>query len=305
MVPILLKVQKMVNRVYKANKVTWVGLFVNIILTSFKLFAGIFGKSSAMIADAFHSLSDFATDIVVLLGFKFIEKPADKSHDYGHGKAETLSSVIIGIALFAVGFRIFWVGAHSVYHVFRGELIQEPGWIAFYAAIISVVVKEWLYRYTISVGKSINSSAIIANAWHHRSDAFSSIGTMLGIGGAILLGEKWHILDPMAAIIVSFFIIKTSIDISLGGFNELMEASLSDAVEKDILDVVRNVPGVISPHNLKTRRIGNYVAIDLHIIVDKKLNIVLAHDIATQCEDKIKMKLGEETFVSIHVEPEN
>ncbi len=294
----------MADRVYRANKVTWVGLFVNIVLTGFKLIAGIFGKSSAMIADAFHSLSDFATDIVVLLGFKFIEKPADKSHAYGHGKAETISSVVIGLALFAVGFRIFGVGAHSVYHIFHGESIPEPGWIAFYAAVVSVVVKEWLYRYSIGIGRAINSSAVVANAWHHRSDAFSSIGTMLGIGGAILLGEKWHVLDPIAAIVVSFFIIRTAVDISLGGFNELMEASLSDEVEQGILITVGNVPGVISPHSLKTRRIGNYVAVDLHITVDKKLNIVSAHDIATECEDEIKARLGEETFVSIHVEPE-
>ncbi|MFH1092984.1 MAG: cation diffusion facilitator family transporter [Candidatus Omnitrophota bacterium] len=289
----------------KANKVTWVGLFVNIVLTLFKLAAGISGKSAAMIADGFHSLSDFATDIVVLLGFRYIDKPVDKSHDYGHGKIETLSSVIIGAALFAVGLRIFWTGTHNILHVYQGIMIPEPGRIAFYAAVISIIGKESLYHYTIRVGREINSQAIIANAWHHRSDAFSSIGTMLGIGGAIVLGEKWHILDPVAAIIVSFFIIKTSIDISLGSFNELLESSLSEKVENKILDIAKTVPGVISVHDLRTRRIGNYVAIDLHIEVDKNLNVAKGHDISTKVEDKIKETFGEDTFISVHIEPQD
>ncbi|MFH1061363.1 MAG: cation diffusion facilitator family transporter [Candidatus Omnitrophota bacterium] len=293
----------MSNRAVKATRVTWIGLYVNIGLTLFKLIAGVFGQSAAMIADAFHSLSDFATDVVVLLGFRFIEKPVDKSHDYGHGKAETLSSVIIGLALFAVGFRIFWVGVHSVYHVYQGEVIPEPGVIAFYAAVISIVSKEWLYRYTMKTGQGINSSAVIANAWHHRSDAFSSIGTMLGIGGAILLGEKWHVLDPIAALVVSVFIIQTSIRISLDSFNELLEASLSDESEKKILDIINLVSGVISPHELRTRRIGNYIAIDVHIEVSKALNITVAHDISTEVEKKIKEEFGKETFIYVHVEP--
>ncbi|MFH1798055.1 MAG: cation diffusion facilitator family transporter [Candidatus Omnitrophota bacterium] len=296
---------KIINdRSAKANKVTWMGLYVNIVLMLLKLTAGIFGRSAAMIADAFHSLSDFATDVVVLLGVRFVEKPVDKSHNYGHGKAETLSSVIIGVALFVVGFRIFGVGVHTVYHVYSGEFIPEPRWIAFYAAVISIVTKEWVYRRTIKTGNGINSSAVIANAWHHRSDAFSSIGTMFGIGGAILLGEKWHILDPIAAIMVSVFIIRTAIHISLGGFNELLEASLSDEMEKKIISVINSVSGVITSHDLKTRRIGNYFAIDVAISVDKNLNITAAHNISTKVESKIKEEFGEEVFISVHVEPE-
>lgn len=293
----------MTNRVDKANKVTWAGLVINVILTVFKLFAGMFGKSGAMIADAFHSLSDFATDVVVLFGFRFVGKPADKSHDYGHGKIETLLSVVIGAVLCVVGVRIFWTAGQSIFNIYHGKSIQEPGWIAVYAAIISIIVKESLYRYTIKAGREINSQVIIANAWHHRSDAFSSIGTMFGIGGAILLGEKWHILDPVAAIIVSFFIIRTAINISLGGFNELMEASLSDEVEHKILESLKIIPGVIFPHNLKTRRIGNYIAIEVHIKVDKTLDITAAHDISTKCETKLKEKFGEETFTAVHIEP--
>lgn len=293
----------MSNRCVKANRVTWVGMYANIVLTLFKLIAGIFGQSAAMVADAFHSLSDFATDVVVLLGFRFVEKPVDKTHDYGHGKAETLSSVIIGIALFAVGFRIFWVGVHQIYHIYKGQVIPEPGLIAFYAAVISIVMKEWLYRYTIKTGKAINSPAVVANAWHHRSDAFSSIGTMIGIGGAILLGEKWHILDPIAALIVSVFIIRTAIRISLDSFNELLEASLDDESEKKILEIINSVSGVISPHELRTRRIGNYIAIDVHMEVNKTLNITAAHDISTEVEKKLREEFGKETFIYIHIEP--
>lgn len=291
------------NRINKANRVTWLGLYINIALTLFKLMAGIFGKSAAMIADAFHSLSDFATDVVVLLGFRFIGKPIDKSHDYGHGKVETLTSAIIGIALFAVGLKIFWAGAHTIFHIYQGAVIPKPGRIAFYAAIVSIITKEWLYRYTVKIGKSINSQAIIANAWHHRSDAFSSIGAMLGIGGAILLGEKWHILDPIAAVTVSFFILKTAITISLGGFSELLEVSLNDELEDRIISIARAVSGVVEPHDLKTRRIGNYIAIDLHINVDKNLNITEAHHLSVKVEKEIRAEFGEETFISIHVEP--
>ncbi len=291
------------TRSSKASHVTWVGLFINIVLTSFKLMAGIAGKSAAMIADAFHSLSDFGTDIVVLFGFRIVDKPIDKSHDYGHGKVETLASVIIGVVLFAVGVKICWAGLFEVYKFYQGQLIPRPGMIALYAAIISIISKEWLYRYTLKVGKDIRSQAVIANAWHHRSDAFSSIGTMVGIGGAIILGEKWRILDPIAAVVVSFFIIKTAIAISMEGFNELLEASLSDKTENEILDIVHSVPGASIPHNLKTRKIGNCIAMEMHIKVDKDLNITEGHDIATKVEKKIKETFGGDVFVSIHIEP--
>ncbi|MFC1514976.1 cation diffusion facilitator family transporter [Candidatus Omnitrophota bacterium] len=291
------------NRSLKANRVIWVGLFINIILTFLKLLAGIYGKSAAMIADAFHSLSDFGTDIVVLLSFRIIDKPVDKSHDYGHGKVETLVSVVIGVVLLAVGVKICWSGLYRVYKFYQGQLIPQPGLIAFYAAAISIISKEWLYRYTLKVGKAINSQAVIANAWHHRSDAFSSIGTMIGIGGAIILGERWRILDPIAAIVVSFLIIKTAVVISREGFNELVEVSLSDKTENEILGIVRSVPGVKMPHNLKTRKIGNYVAIDIHIRVNKDLNIMEGHAIATEVEKKIKEAFGENAFISIHIEP--
>jgi cation diffusion facilitator family transporter len=292
-------------RAQKANRVTWVGFYVNLVLVCCKLFAGILGHSAAMIADALHSLSDFATDIAVLVCFRIIRKPVDRGHDYGHGKFETLATTIIGTALVLVGAGIFWSGARSVWAALvEGVNPGRPGVIALVAAGISVVSKEWLYRYTVRVGKGINSHAVIANAWHHRSDAFSSIGTTIGIGGAILLGEKWRVLDPIAAIIVSVFIVKVAVSITGASIRDLMEESLEDKVEEDIVATARNVKGVIEPHDLRTRRIGNLISVDLHIYVDANLKVVEGHRIASQVESEVRNKYGPETFVSVHVEPE-
>jgi cation diffusion facilitator family transporter len=291
------------ERTSSANRVTWVGFYVNLVLTSAKLAAGIIGHSGAMVADAVHSLSDFATDIVVLASFRFVGKPIDKCHDYGHGKYETLATAVIGMALLLVGGGIFWGGATKIWAGFRGESLEAPGWIALVAAVVSIIVKEWLYRYTVKVGRHIDSQAVVANAWHHRSDAFSSIGTMLGIGGAILLGAKWHILDPLAAIIVSFFIIKVAVEISSGSIRELVEESLSEEVETEILEIASATPGVANPHNLRTRRIGSEIAVDLHVRVDADLHVSQAHVIASQIETRIRERFGQSTFVSVHIEP--
>jgi cation diffusion facilitator family transporter len=291
------------DRTSAANRVTWVGFFLNLVLTAFKLLAGVIGHSGAMIADAAHSLSDFATDVVVLASFRLVGKPVDKEHDYGHGKYETVATAIIGGALLLVGAGIFWGGAVKVWHSIQGEHLEAPGGIALVAAILSIVVKEWLYRYTVNVGKRIDSQAVIANAWHHRSDAFSSIGTMLGIGGAIVLGEKWHILDPLAAVIVSVFIIKVAISISSGSIRELTDESLSDEIEDAILKIAAGIHGVAHPHNLRTRRIGSYIAVDLHIRVDRDMCVADAHDITEKIEAEIRHRFGQSSFISIHVEP--
>jgi len=292
------------ERASLANRVTWIGFVVNLLMTIFKLAAGVIGHSGAMIADAIHSLSDFATDIVVLASFRATGKPADKSHDYGHGKYETLATAIIGGVLLIVGAALFWDGAVKIWNSINGEHVKAPGGIAFVAAIISIVVKEWLYRYTVNVGKRINSQAVIANAWHSRSDAFASIGAMLGIGGAIALGEKWHILDPLAAVIVSLFIIKVAINISSGSIKELTEESLDDVIEGEITQIVYNIHGVAHLHNLRTRRIGNEIAIDFHIRVAPDMQIVDAHAIMSKIEAAIRNQFGQSTFISIHAEPQ-
>ncbi len=295
--------ERMNTRTSSANWVTWVGFFSNLVLTAFKLAAGIIGHSGAMVADAMHSLSDFATDVVVLVSFRYVGKPADKSHDYGHGKYETLATAIIGGALLLVGAGIFWGGSVKIWASVKGEHLDAPGNIALVAAVVSIIVKEWLYRYTVVVGKRIDSQAVIANAWHHRSDAFSSIGTMLGIGGAILLGEKWHILDPLAAVVVSIFIVKVALDISAGSIRELTEESLDEAVETEIMELASSIPGVVNPHNLRTRRIGVNVAVDLHVRVAGDMHVSDAHAIASMIEDRIRARFGESTFISIHIEP--
>ncbi|OGI08776.1 MAG: cation transporter [Candidatus Margulisbacteria bacterium GWF2_35_9] len=294
------------KRAKQASYITWVGFFANLFLFAFKLFTGIVGHSSAMIADAIHSLSDFATDIVVLVSFRIVSKPPDKTHDYGHGKFETLATTIIGVVLFLVGFGIFYAAGKNIYSVLiLKEHIHSPGIIALIAAVLSIIVKELLYRYSVFVGKQINSQAIIANAWHHRSDAFSSIGTLFGIGGAILLGEKWNILDPIAAVIVSIFIIKVACDITVGSLKELMEESIDEETENAILAIIKDTKHVIDPHNLRTRKNGNKMIVDVHIRVPNSLSIVEAHEVTNQIEKKLKEKYNNDLFINIHTEPEN
>ncbi|EXY82212.1 cation diffusion facilitator transporter family protein [Bacteroides fragilis str. 3996 N(B) 6] len=279
------------------------GSIVNFLLLVFKFFAGIAGHSAAMLADAVHSLSDFITDIVVIVFVRIAGKPEDKGHDYGHGKYETLATAIIGLLLLCVGFGIFWNGASSIYTFLRGGQLESPGVVALVAALVSIVSKEILYQYTVIQGKKLNSQAVIANAWHHRSDALSSIGTAIGIGGAILLGDHWRVLDPVAAVVVSFFIMKVSVRLLIPCVDELLEKSLPEDVEKEIEQTVLSFPGVSQPHHLRTRRIGNYYAIELHVRMDGKITLEEAHSTATAIENKLKEMFGKGTHVGIHVEP--
>ena len=284
-------------------KVTIVGSVVNVLLLVFKFFAGITGHSAAMLADAVHSLSDFITDIVVIVFVRIAGKPEDKGHDYGHGKYETLATAIIGLLLLCVGFGIFWNGASSIYTFLQGGQLESPGVVALVAALVSIVSKEILYQYTVIQGKKLNSQAVVANAWHHRSDALSSIGTAIGIGGAILLGDHWRVLDPIAAVVVSFFIMKVSVQLLIPCVDELLEKSLPDDVEKEIEQTVLSFPGVSQPHHLRTRRIGSYYAIEIHVRMDGKITLEEAHGTATAIENKLKEMFGKGTHVGIHVEP--
>lgn len=284
-------------------KVTVIGSIVNFLLLVFKFVAGFMGHSAAMLADAVHSLSDFVTDLVVIVFVRISNKPQDKTHDYGHGKYETLATAIIGLLLLGVGLGILWNGASSIYAFIRGQQLEAPGMVALVAALVSIVAKEILYQYTVVEGKKLDSQAVIANAWHHRSDALSSIGTAVGIGGAILLGENWRVLDPIAAVIVSFFIIKVSIQLLIPCVDELLEKSLSDEVEKEIEQALLSFPGVSEPHHLRTRRIGSYYAIEVHVRMDGSITLEEAHATATAIEHKLKDIFGEGTLINIHVEP--
>ncbi len=291
------------QRQKEANRITWIGFFSNMVLTVFKIVAGILGNSAAMIADAAHSVSDFVTDLVVVGSLKVSSRPKDGNHKYGHGKVETLATAFVGIVLVIVGLGILYSAGRNIYVHYRIEPIQSPGMIALYAAIASIIIKEILYRYTMVVGKRINSKVVVANAWHHRSDAFSSIGTVIGISGAIFLGPRWVILDPLAAIVVSFFILRVAISISMESLAELIETSLPKPQEKEILEIAGRVDGVHNPHDLKTRKIGNDIAIDLHIYVKRDLNIEEAHDITVEIEKCLRNKYGQDTHISIHTEP--
>lgn len=256
-----------------------------------------------MLADAVHSLSDFVTDIIVIVFVRISSKPEDEEHDYGHGKYETLATAIIGIILLGVGFGIFWNGASSIYRFLHGGSLQEPGMLALIAALVSVAFKEALYRYTVFKGKRLNSQAVVANAWHHRSDALSSIGTAIGIGGAILLGNHWRVLDPIAAVVVSLFIMKVAIKLLVPCVDELLEKSLPADVENEIQKIILSFPGVSSPHHLRTRRIGSYYAIEVHVRMDGKITLEEAHRTATAIENTLKGQFGKGTHVGIHVEP--
>lgn len=291
------------ERTKEIYKVTLVGSIVNVVLLICKFTAGILGNSAAMIADAVHSLSDFVTDVVVLVFVHLSSKPTDKSHDYGHGKFETLALTIIGLALLSVAVGIVYSGVIHIISWFNGENLESPGMLAFWAALLSIVLKEAVYRYSMMKARQLQSQAVEANAWHHRSDALSSIGTAVGIGGAILLGQRWTVLDPIASIIVGIFIIKVAIDLLRNGIGDLMEQSLPDSVESDILEAVASLPGVDEPHDLRTRRIGNHYAIELHILMDGNITLNEAHDKASEVEQLLRDRYGEHTHVAVHVEP--
>ena len=291
------------RRTKQIYRVTLLGMFINIALFAFKLVAGIVGRSGAMIADAVHSASDFATDIVVLAFVRISSKPRDDDHKWGHGKYETLASLIIGVALFAVGVDIFMDSALKIKAVTDGEVLPRPGIIAIVAAAVSIVAKELLYQYTARRGRALESPSVVANAWHHRSDALSSIGALLGIGAAYLLGEKWRIADPIAAIVVAALIIKVAIDLCSTALAELLEKSLPRATEEEIISIISATPNVYKPHNLRTRRIGSNIAIEVHIRVDGAMTVQDSHEISREIEHSLRARFGEQTAVAIHIEP--
>lgn len=291
------------RREHELYKVTLVGSLVNLLLVAFKLLAGVVGHSAAMVADGVHSLSDLATDLIVLVFVRISGKPADKKHDYGHGKYETFATLLIGVALFLVGVGILWNGGSEVYRFLQGETLESPGYVALCAALFSILSKELVFHYTQRAGVRYHSPAVIANAWHHRSDALSSIGTAIGIGGAILLGESGRVLDPIAAIVVSFFILNVAVKQLLPCLDELLESSLPEEVEAQILRLAEEVEGVSQPHKLRTRQIGSRYAIDLHIRMDGQLSLFKAHEKATEVERKLKETFGSETYINVHIEP--
>ena len=292
------------DRERELTRVTLVGGAGNLALLAFKFVAGIVGRSSAMIADAVHSLSDFFTDIIVLLFVRIGARPQDASHDYGHGKFETLASLFVALALIAAAIGIIVTGALKFARWLQGEALPSPGRIALWAALISIVVKELLFRYTVAKGKALDSSVVIANAWHHRSDALSSIGAAIGIGGALILGDRWTVLDPLASIAVGGMLVKVSLDLLKGSAGELTDCSLPEETEKEVEDIICSFPQVSEPHNLRTRKIGSRIAIEVHVRMDGEMSLSSAHVIVSQMENRLKERFGKDTLVTIHMEPE-
>ncbi len=291
------------GREQQIRSITLWGAAVNIVLTVCKIAAGIFGRSSAMIADGIHSLSDLLSDFVVIAFTHISSKEKDRDHSFGHGKFETLATLIVSIILIIVGAELMHDGGKKIIGIFKGIPVPRPGYIALLAATVSIAAKEILYQLTIKVGKKTRSSAVMANAWHHRSDAFSSIGSLIGIGGAIVLGDKWTILDPLTSCIISIAIIVVAIKMATPCLAELLDAALPEDIENEIIATASSVPGVIDVHDLKTRRNGMSIIVDAHILVDPTISIVQAHDIATEVEEALYSKYGKDTQISIHMEP--
>ena len=291
------------TREREIQKVTLVGGAGNVALMIFKLIAGILGHSSAMIADAVHSLSDFVTDIIVLVFVSVSAKPQDRSHDYGHGKFETIATFFIGLALVVAAVGIIVSGVLALMDWAGGADLEAPGQLALWAALLSIAVKEVLYQYTAYKGKRLNSQAVVANAWHHRSDALSSIAAAIGIGGAILLGDRWTVLDPIASIVVGLFLVKVAAGLLRTSIGELTEGSLPEDTEREIEEIITSFPGVSEPHNLRTRRIGNRIAIEAHIRMDGSVSLLKAHDLTSQVERKLKERFGDDTHITLHMEP--
>ena len=284
-------------------QVTLAGGVVNVVLLVFKFVAGILGHSAAMVADAVHSLSDFVTDVIVIVFVHISGKPKDKSHDYGHGKYETLAMTIIGLALLVVAIGIVYGGLMKIVDWWNGQQLEAPGTLALWAALLSIVLKEAVFRYSMVKARQLKSQAVEANAWHHRSDALSSIGTAIGIGGAIFLGQRWTVLDPVASVIVGLFIIKVALYLLRDGIGDLMEQSLPEEVETEILQLAGSVEGIAEPHDLRTRRIGNHYAIELHILMDGNVSLKEAHDKASEVEELLRLRYGADTHIAVHVEP--
>ena len=291
------------NREKSIVRVTVWGAVVNVVLAVAKLVAGIVGRSAAMTADAIHSFSDLVSDVIVLVMVKVASRGNDKDHEYGHGKFETLATVAVALLLLAVGGKMLADGVSRIAGFFRGEQMAVPGMIAFWAALVSIAVKEALYQWTAHVGRKFDSPAVVTNAWHHRSDALSSVGSAVGIALASLLGGKWAIMDSVVACAISIFIIRIGVKMALPALRELTEASLPEETENEIRDVILSVDGVLDVHAMKTRKTGPDIIIESHIVVDPEMTVFQAHLITEYAEDRLRERFGQKTQISLHVEP--
>lgn len=289
--------------VRRARRVTWVGFWWNAFLGVLKVVAGILAHSGALVADGIHSFSDFITDIIVIVSVGLARRKPDTKYSYGSGKYETFATMLIATALVIVGLLIVIEGADVIVRVIHGHVIDRPGVWALIACLVSIAVKEWLYRYTRRVGMAIGSQAVVANAWHHRSDALSSVATLAGIAGAYFLGDHWRVLDPVAQVIVGLFIIVVGVRMALPAINELLEVSLPEDISTAMENAIITTPGVLDYHHLRSRRNGPEVIIEVHIKVNPDITVREGHDIATHVENRLRDIVGRQSLITTHVEP--
>jgi cation diffusion facilitator family transporter len=297
-------IYSMEERTSQANRVTWLSVVVNTVLTLMKFVAGLLGHSSALVADALHSASDFATDFAVLVGMRLARRPQDGDHPYGHGKYETLAAVIVGVALAAVGICISFHAGHTLVEAWWwGTYPSRPTLFALWAAIVSIVVKEALYQVTVRVARETKNDALLANAWHHRSDALSSIGTAVGAGVAACFGGAWVLFDAIAAAFVGVVLLKIAWEIVRDSLDKLMEQGMSLEETAQIFELVHAVPGISEPHHLRSRRVGTVAVIELHFRVDPEMTVREGHGLASQVEQHLRVAFGHDAIVTVHVEP--
>ena len=283
-----------------AMKVSGISILVNLLLSIFKLIAGIAAHSGAMISDAIHSASDVGSTFIVIIGVRLSAKKSDKEHQYGHERMECVSSIVLAGMLLVTGLGIGITGVRDIVKSTSGGTIAIPGTLALIAAVVSIVTKEWMFWYTRGAAKKINSGALMADAWHHRSDAFSSVGSLIGIGGAMF---GFPVLDPLASVVICIFILKVAFDIFKDALDKMLDTSCSEEYEEKLADYIRKSRGVERLDLLRTRMFGNKVYIDAEIAVDGTLSLKDAHAIAEDVHDNVEKKFPNTKHIMIHVNP--
>lgn len=286
------------DRAKIANKVSFVTIIINLLLSVFKFIAGVLGKSGAMVSDAIHSASDVASTVMVIAGVNISVKDSDRGHQYGHEKLECIFSILLAVLLFLTGAGIGWSGIQKI--ISGGDKLAVPGTLALIAAVISVLVKEAMFWYTRAAAKKINSTSLMADAWHHRTDAMSSVGSFIGILGARM---GFPICDPIASILICILIVKAAWDIFREATGELVDEACDSKTVNSIAELIKQQEGVISLDDLKTRRFGSKIYVDVEIGADGNLTLYAAHDIAQRVHDAIENSNADVKHCMVHVNP--
>lgn len=282
----------------RVRQITWIGIAVNAVLSAVKIFAGIFGSSKALIADGIESGVDILTSLVLIVGSRFWSAPPDTEHPYGHRRIETLIALGIGLVVGAVGLSIIWNALSSL----RSGEHSHPTMLAFVVAVVSVVSKELLFQWSVREGKKIQSMSVIANAWHHRSDAISSIPVVLAVGAAQFL-PAWSFLDAIGALVAGGFILKACGDIAWPALREIIDTGAEESKVEQLRRAASSVDGVRSVHDLRTRFVGSCIAVDLHIVVDPDITVIQGHRIGDEVQARIKSEVAEVCDVLVHLDP--